>query len=179
MAERQWRITEKAQRSDRRKVQVESVIKPNHHLRGGISGSMEMDRFEMTTGAFNLKVENSRRQRGFSLIEVLIGLIFLSIGILAMAALQITSVFGNFNSKNVTQATYTLQDRLEVLESVPFDSPFLQSGEYNDGPVTISGVVFHRAYAVAINGNLKTIQYGVSWNDGSSHRISFSTVRSQ
>ena len=179
MAEWQGRITEKAQRSDRRNIRLESVTKPNLHLRRDISGRMEKDRLKMTTGAFNLKVENNRQQRGFSLIEVLIGLIFLSIGFLAMAGLQITSVFGNFNSKNVTQATYILQDRLEVLESVPFDSPILQSGEYNGGPVTISGMVFHRAYTVAINGNLKTVQYSVSWNDGSSHRISFSTVRSQ
>jgi hypothetical protein len=69
-----------------------------------------------------------------------------------MAGLQISSVFGNFNSKNLTQATYVLQDRLEVLESALFDS--LQFGEHNDGPVTMSGIDFNRAYTVVINGDL-------------------------
>ncbi|MEI9479161.1 MAG: prepilin-type N-terminal cleavage/methylation domain-containing protein [Deltaproteobacteria bacterium] len=162
---------------DRRKIRGESVIKPNHHLRGSISGRMEKDRFEMTTEALKSKEKNDRRQRGFSLIEVLIGIILLSIGLLAMAGLQISSVLGNFNSKNLTQATYAIQDRLEVLESVPFDS--LQSGEHNDGPVTMSGIDFNRAYTVVMNGDLKTIQYSVTWSDGTPHRISFSTVRSQ
>jgi prepilin-type N-terminal cleavage/methylation domain-containing protein len=140
---------------------------------------MEKDRFDMTTKALKSKENNSRQQRGFSLIEILIGLIFLSIGFLGMAGLQMSSVSGNFNSKNLTQATYALQDGLEVLESVPFDSPLLQSGEHDDGPVTFSGMVFQRVYAVVVNGDLKTIQYRVTWNDGSLHRIPSSTVKSQ
>ena len=133
----------------------------------------------MTAKAFQSKNQHNRKQRGFSLIEVLIGLIFLSVGLLAMASLQTLSIFGNFNSQNLTQATYALQDRLEILESVDFDSVALDPGEYNDGPVTISGVMFNRTYAVVANGNLKTIQYRIAWNDGSSRSISFSTVRSQ
>jgi type IV pilus assembly protein PilV len=51
-----------------------------------------------------------RKQRGFSLIEVLIGLIFLAIGLLAMAGLQTTSIRGNSFSNNLMQATYAAQD---------------------------------------------------------------------
>ena len=38
-------------------------------------------------------------QKGFTLIEVLIGLVILSVGLLAIAGLQITSARGNFFSK--------------------------------------------------------------------------------
>lgn len=119
------------------------------------------------------------KQKGFSLIEVLIGLIFLAVGLLAMAGLQATSVRGNAFSNNLMQATYVAQDRLESLINLPLDSPQLQAGNYNPLPTIISGVTFSQSYTVVVNGNLRTINYTVTWNDGVNHSISFSTIRSQ
>jgi type IV pilus assembly protein PilV len=119
------------------------------------------------------------KNKGFSLIEVLIGLIILAIGLLAIAGMQMTSVKGNFFSHYLTQASYVGQDRLEFLDNTPIDSPQLQAGNYNDGTVTISGMVFNRTYTVNVNGDLRTISYTVSWNDGVNRNISFSTIRSQ
>ncbi len=116
-------------------------------------------------------------KKGFSLIEVLIGLVLLAIGLLAIAGMQITAVRGNFFSHYLTQASYVGQDRLEFLDNTPIDSPQLQAGNYNDGTVTISGIVFNRSYTVAINGDFRTITYNVSWNDGANRSISFSTNR--
>jgi type IV pilus assembly protein PilV len=116
-------------------------------------------------------------KKGFSLIEVLIGLVLLAIGLLAIAGMQITAVRGNFFSHYLTQASYVGQDRLEFLDNTPIDSPQLQAGNYNDGTVTISGIVFNRSYTVAINGDFRTITYNVSWNDGVNRSISFSTNR--
>jgi prepilin-type N-terminal cleavage/methylation domain-containing protein len=120
-----------------------------------------------------------QKQRGFSLIEVLIGLIFLAIGLLAIAALQATSIRGNFFSNNLMQATYVAQDRLEFLENLPLDSPALQAGNYNPIPAILSGVVFNQSYTVVVSGDLKTIHYTVTWNDGMNHNVTFSTIRSQ
>ena len=80
------------------------------------------------------------KQTGFSLIELLIGLIFLAVGLLAMAGLQGTSVRGNTFSNNLMQATYVAQDRLESLINLPLSSAQLQAGNYNPGAITISGV---------------------------------------
>ena len=121
------------------------------------------------------------KKEGFSLIEVLIALIFLAIGILAIASLQVTSVRGNFFSNNLMQATYVAQDRLEFLQNLPYDSSRLAQGNYKpdpDGPVTVSGIVFNRSYTVSDAG-YKLIDYTVTWNDGVDHRISFSTIRAQ
>ena len=121
------------------------------------------------------------KREGFSLIEVLIALIFLAIGILAIASLQVTSVRGNFFSNNLMQATYVAQDRLEFLQNLPYDSSRLAQGNYKpdpDGPVTVSGIVFNRSYTVSDAG-YKLIDYTVTWNDGVDHRISFSTIRAQ
>jgi type IV pilus assembly protein PilV len=120
-----------------------------------------------------------QKQAGFSLIEVLIGLIFLAIGLLAIAVLQTASVRGNFFSNNLMLATYVAQDRLEFIKNLPLDSPALKSGNYNPDPITISGVVFSQSYSVIADNDFKTIHYNVTWNDGAAHRLTFSTIRSQ
>jgi Tfp pilus assembly protein PilV len=121
----------------------------------------------------------NKGEGGFSLVEVLIGLVFLAIGILAFASLQITSVRGNSFSHHLMQATYIAQDGLEFVKNLSFDSAQLQSGNFTPERVVVSGVLFNRSYAVASNGNLKKIDYSVAWNDGVDHRVTFSTIRSQ
>jgi prepilin-type N-terminal cleavage/methylation domain-containing protein len=120
-----------------------------------------------------------KNESAFTLIEVLVGLTILAVGLLAIASLHVTSIRGNSFSGNLMQATYVGQDRLEFLKHLPANSPRLQKNQYNDGNTTISGIVFNRTYEVVINGNLKTINYTVKWNDGVDHHITFSTVRSQ
>ncbi len=118
-------------------------------------------------------------KKGFSLIEVLICLVFLAIGLLAIASLQITSVRGNFFSNNLMQATYAAQDRLEFLKNLPMDDPSLGIGSHNDVPLILSDLTFNRSYLVESDPNGKKINYSVRWNDGTDHKISFSTIRSQ
>jgi type IV pilus assembly protein PilV len=119
---------------------------------------------------------------GFSLIEVLIGMVFLAIGLLAIAGLQITSVRGNFLSNNLMQATYVAQDRLEFLKNKPYDSVELDAVNNKDDIKVppISGVVYNGRYTIINNvSGYKEITYTVTWNDGTNHSISFSTIRSQ
>ncbi len=118
--------------------------------------------------------------KGFTLIEILIGLILLAIGLLAIGALQITSTRGNFFSNNLMQATYVAQDRLEFLKNLSFeDDPQIQNGSSNNGTTTISGIVFNWSYNVVANGDVRNINLTVTWNDGVDHNLSFSTIRSQ
>lgn len=61
--------------------------------------------------------EIKKRQTGFSLIEVLVALLVLSIGLLGLAALQTTSLQYNTGSYHRTQATflaYDIIDRMRV-----------------------------------------------------------------
>ena len=117
-------------------------------------------------------------KKGFTLIEVLIGLIFLAIGLLAIGALQVTSTRGNFFSNNLTQATYVAQDRLESLKNLSFTDPQIQNGSSGNGTETISGIVYNWSYNVVANGDVRTINLTVTWNDGVDHNVSFSTFRS-
>ena len=130
-----------------------------------------------------------RSNKGFSLVEVLIGMIFLAIGLLAIAGMQATSLRGNFNSNNLMLATYAAQDGLESLKSEPLTSARLTPGTaQSDGTKQVStdsfkSLVFNRSYTVTsvtdTHGNYLSINYVVTWNDGVSHSLLFSTIRSQ
>ncbi len=65
------------------------------------------------------------RQQGFSLVEILVALLVLSIGLLGLAALQTTSLQFNTGSYHRTQATflaYDIIDRMRANIDVVADS---------------------------------------------------------
>jgi len=123
-------------------------------------------------------MKNLASTKGFTLIEVLVGMIILAIGLLGVAGMQITSVKGNSFSNNLMQASYVAQDRLEFLKNLPISDALLNAGNHPEAAVTISGQVFNRSYMVAVNGVLRTITYTVTWYDGANHTVSFATIRS-
>jgi type IV pilus assembly protein PilV len=117
-------------------------------------------------------------KKGFTLIEVLIGLIILAIGILAIAGMQIISVKGNFFSSNVTQATILGQEKLEELKNIPYDNTDLSIGEHNEG--TITSTIFSRKYNVAgLGSSMKKVAVTVEWLDKTNHSISLNTILSE
>ena len=120
-----------------------------------------------------------RKPKGFTLIEVAAGLIILAIGLLAIAAMQITSTKGGYFSSNVTQATILAQDKLEYLKSLPYRGSDLSSGQHNEDP--ISGTIFSRQVIISedAGNSMKTITVIVQWTDRGIHSISFSTIRSK
>jgi type IV pilus assembly protein PilV len=123
--------------------------------------------------------EAIKKAKGFTLIEVVAGLIILAIGLLGIAAMQITSTTGSYFSSNVTQATFFAQDRLEYLKNLPYTDSNLSNGQYNEGK--ISTTIFSREYDVAedIGNSMKTITVTIQWTDRVNHSISFSTIRSK
>jgi prepilin-type N-terminal cleavage/methylation domain-containing protein len=59
--------------------------------------------------------------RGFTLIEVLIVMTIFSTGILAAAAMQITSTKGNASARRMTEATALAEKQIEDLMQLPYD----------------------------------------------------------
>jgi type IV pilus assembly protein PilV len=57
---------------------------------------------------------------GFSLIEVLIGLSILAIGLLAVAALQISANLSSRSSADITQASALASGQMEEIMNLPF-----------------------------------------------------------
>lgn len=116
-------------------------------------------------------------EKGFTLTEVLIGLIILAIGILAIAGMQITSIRGSSFSNNLTQASVIAQDRLEFLKGLPLNDAKLDTGTYPDPPDI--GIFTRNYQATRIaNPNFVNIIYTVSWLEkGVTHTVSFRTIK--
>jgi prepilin-type N-terminal cleavage/methylation domain-containing protein len=118
-------------------------------------------------------------KKGFTLVEVLIGLIILAIGILAIAGMQITSIVGSSFSSNLTQASVLAQDRLEFLKGLSLNDVRLDTGTYNDPPDI---GIFKKSYNANRNPNpnFVTITYTVSWLEkGMTHTVSFRTIKAR
>lgn len=118
-------------------------------------------------------------RKGFTLTEVLVGLVILSVGILAFAAMQITSTRGGAFSSHLTQATFLAQDKLEYLKNLPYNDSDLSSGQHNEG--ILSGTIFSRQHDILedAGNSMKTITVTVQWADQANHAVSLSTIRSK
>ena len=74
------------------------------------------------------------RERGFTLIEILIAMLILGIGFMGLANLQISCINGNSNSSRLTKAIILAQDKMEELKSLNPDHPDLaDSNPGNNG----------------------------------------------
>ena len=118
-------------------------------------------------------------KKGFTLVEVLIGLIILAIGILAIAGMQITSIRGTSFSNNLSQASVLAQNRLEFLKGLPLGDDRLDTNSY---PNDITVGAFTGGYQAARNASPSYVQitYTVSWVEkGIPHSVSFRTIKAR
>ena len=135
-------------------------------------------------------MNKSLKNRGFSLIEILIGIVLLAIALLAIAGMQMASIKGNSFSANMTQATFLGQDGLETLRSLPVPGGVwpaeLSVGQHNfgqtadDASPVVPGTIFNRVYGVTQHPTIATIrivQISVNWTDRTDHTVSFSMTR--
>jgi type IV pilus assembly protein PilV len=118
-------------------------------------------------------------KKGFTLTEVLISLIILSVGILAITTVHITSMKSGYFSNNMTQATVLAQDKLEYLKNLSYNDSDLSSGQHNEG--VLPDTIFSRQYTVVedVGNSLKTISVIIEWADQGNHSISLSTIRAK
>jgi type IV pilus assembly protein PilV len=94
--------------------------------------------------------------RGFTILEAVIALAIFSIGILAVAGMQISSTSGNASARFTTEAATLAQDLLERLLSLRYD-PAAPLAEFDD---TQNG---SRAYADP------TGRYTIDWTVSPPH----------
>jgi type IV pilus assembly protein PilV len=114
------------------------------------------------------------RSAGFTLLEILIAIVILSIALLALAALMATTTQNNSFGGHITEAATFAQDQLEQLLATPWDG-------IADGGNTISGstgIGYTRNWVVATNddGNLRTITITINWTDQVPRSISLTSV---
>jgi len=134
--------------------------------------------------------EGEKKKSGFTLLEILIGILLLSIALLAIAGMHMASIRGNSFGANMTQVSFVGQSGLEALRGLPFkpngDWPDALSigthkfGAAVDDSGSIPGTGFTRAYTVTQHPNtvnMRIIQMTITWTDKADHTLSFSMIR--
>ena len=107
--------------------------------------------------------------RGFSLIEMLISIVILSVSLLAMASLMAATARNNASGTQITEAINLAQDKVEELSVTPSGS--LVPG--TDQKKGSTGVNYSRNWTIQPNGtgNLRTVTVTVNWSDRENHSI--------
>jgi type IV pilus modification protein PilV len=70
---------------------------------------------QMTTENHQMKSWVKHSQSGFSMVEVMVAILLLTVGLLALAKMQTQAVASNNYGNQLTEATFLAQDKLEEL----------------------------------------------------------------
>jgi len=117
----------------------------------------------------------SLKSDGFTLIEILIAIIILSISLLALAGLMATTTQNTSFGGHITEAATFAQDRMEELRVTQWAT--IVSG--TDTRTGSTGIIYTRNCNVVQNGNLRTITITISWNDRVFHSFNLISAVSQ
>jgi type IV pilus modification protein PilV len=85
-------------------------------------------------------LKSNRNHNGFTIIEVLIAVVILSIGILGIAKMQITAIKANSSAMKFTRATITAQAQVESLLLTSFANVITGSKTTADGYAVVWNV---------------------------------------
>ncbi len=121
---------------------------------------------------------------GLTLIEVMIAMVVLSVGLLAVASMQVVAIQVNSSAQQLTRATTLVQDKIEELLALPFTDPSLTDSNDN-GCETHTETAPPKGYTLTwcvnddATGTSKTIDLTATWTKGTESRtFTLSIVRS-
>jgi type II secretion system protein I len=118
--------------------------------------------------------------KGFTLIEVLIVMAIFSIGILAVAAMQITATKGNASARRITEATALAENQIENLMQLSYDhvdlSPAANPHEITRGSYTINWNVTDIDLDSDGANDSKTVDVSVSAHYGGVRKVSMQYI---
>jgi type IV pilus assembly protein PilV len=117
------------------------------------------------------------RPNGFTLIEVLIALVILSVPLLALAGLMAMTSQNTSFGGHMTEASTMAQDKLEELRATLWNS--IPEGTREDRPSGSTGIQYNRSWTAVTDGNLKTVSVIVNWTDRTNHFVRLLTVISR
>jgi len=113
-----------------------------------------------------LRQDVATSQNGFTLLEVLVAIVILTIGLLGTAGLTTGVIRGNHFSKNVTSATAAAQTKLEAIKSGGY--VYATAVNFPSDAVTMGGMTFTRTTTITNSSpatNMKTVSVTVSWTE--------------
>lgn len=109
-----------------------------------------------------------KKTDGFTLLEVMIGLIIFSVGMLLLGSMTVVALRGNTWSNKTTQVVQAMRDKIE-------DFRHATAAEKIDGSDVVNGLNRHWSF-VNVGANLDQITVVVSWNDQQAIAKTCSTI---
>ena len=149
--------------------------------------------------------ETRKRDQGFTMIEVLIAIVILTVGLLAVGTMQLSAIRGNFMSGNMSVALSLASEKMEDLLNSDFNDPAggvqkltdkvstnntnlssttnVDYDEYvSEDGVVVAGGFYRRIWNVAnvptTLPTTKNVMVIVSW-ENNKHRVSIASVKNQ
>jgi len=118
-----------------------------------------------------MKTYFMKPSQGFSLAEVLIALVVLSVGLLSVGQLMLASLSTTAYGNHYTQATALAQAKMEE-----FRSSRPVAGVGSDQVMGVNGTRYTRTWSIVANGEMKVITVVVDWVEKTNHSIQLSTI---
>ena len=141
----------------------------------------------------NPAADITTKDRGFTLVEILIAISIFSVGLLAVASMQISAIRGNSFAGGVTEGTMWVGDQLERLMARPYDDADLNDTD-GDGAAGLDDTGDDADYTEvrgictvcwnvaidAVTNNTKTITVIAIWTDhGVNKRVSIQHIKAK
>ena len=100
-------------------------------------------------------MKNKQRQSGFTLIEVMAGMVIIAVGLLLLLPMMVTSMQANDFARGSTEASMLIKDKMEELKNMSVPT----SGVDSIGTVT-------RTWTVTdLGNNLYQLDVNIGWID--------------
>ena len=119
-----------------------------------------------------------RSGNGFTLMEVLVAMLILSVGLLGMAALTTGIINSNKLSNRISAATVLAQDKMEEIRSAGYAGAADDTEDYN----SIADYPLYKRITDVTDGDpaegMKKITVTVYW-DSDSHSVVLNTILSE
>jgi len=135
------------------------------------------------------------REQGFTLIEVLIAIVILTVGLLAVGTMQISAIRGNFMSGNTSIALSLASEKMEDLLNKDFNHADLDDTASNNSTLSSitsvdhqeniseegvvgTGAYYRRIWNIAdlSSPTTKNVMVIVTW-DSNKHRVSIASIK--
>jgi type IV pilus assembly protein PilV len=121
----------------------------------------------------NRKKDQSTRESGFTLLEVIVAISILTVGLLAVASMQMAAMRGNSFASQATESITWAQDKLEDLMALTYAQVASGGPETTPDNYTVT-------WAVTTVGNVKRITVTVSWSEkGVNRQVQLVGTKSQ
>jgi prepilin-type N-terminal cleavage/methylation domain-containing protein len=127
---------------------------------------------------WRFKLKLFMKSNGFTLIEILVSIVILSISLLALAGLMATTTRNTSFGGHITEAATYAQDQLEQLRVTSWGNIANNWVDASGLPTRTgpSGITYGRTLNVVTSGNIKTVTITINWTDQTAHSFSLISV---